>query len=120
MVLTDYELEQLLTDLETDRVERKESAADGAKIREAICAFANDMPGHALPGVVFIGVKMEAPSNNGRRDLEPPLARWHAPPATQFRLTVPSCAARVSCGGGFLACWDSASAEKNCFQSRRF
>lgn len=56
-MLTDNELQQLLTDPETDRVERKESITDGGKIREAICAFANDMPGHALPGVVFIGVK---------------------------------------------------------------
>ena len=56
-MLNDNELEQLLTGPETDRVERKESAADGTKICEAICAFANDMPGHGLPGVVFVGVK---------------------------------------------------------------
>lgn len=29
--------------------------ADGAKIKEAICAFANDYPRHGLPGVVFVG-----------------------------------------------------------------
>lgn len=54
--MTDRELEQLFIDMESDRVERKASASDGAKIRQAVCAFANDMPDHRLPGVVFIGV----------------------------------------------------------------
>lgn len=45
----------LLEDLESDRVERKASASDHKKIRQAICAFANDMPGHGNPGVLFIG-----------------------------------------------------------------
>ena len=58
------ELEALLSDLESDRVERKESASDGTRIREAICAFANDMPGHNEPGVVFVGVKDDG-SNAG-------------------------------------------------------
>src|SRR5690606_14340126 len=43
--------------LESDRVERKESIADVKRIRQAICAFANDMPGHGRPGVVFVGVR---------------------------------------------------------------
>ena len=51
------DLDRLRIDLESDRVERKESAADANKLRRNICAFANDLPGHALPGVVFIGVK---------------------------------------------------------------
>ncbi|MCL6501644.1 MAG: ATP-binding protein, partial [Pirellulales bacterium] len=55
-MLDDHELEALLADLEPDRVERKASLANPDKIREAICAFANDMPGHGRPGVVFIGV----------------------------------------------------------------
>ncbi len=56
---TDQELEALLDDLESDRTERKEAWAGSApeKVREAVCAFANDLPGHALPGVVFIGAK---------------------------------------------------------------
>lgn len=56
---TDQELETLLDDLESDRTERKEAWAGSApeKVREAVCAFANDLPGHALPGVVFIGAK---------------------------------------------------------------
>lgn len=53
--MDDNELEQLLVDLESDRTERKESVSDPSKIREAICAFANDMPDHRLPGVLFIG-----------------------------------------------------------------
>lgn len=56
-VMNDEELEQLLTDMESDRVERKESAFDAGRIRQAICAFANDMPNHRKPGVIFIGVK---------------------------------------------------------------
>jgi ATP-dependent DNA helicase RecG len=54
-MLTDSELEMLFHDQETDRVERKSSITDGGKIKEAICAFANDYPRHGLPGVVFIG-----------------------------------------------------------------
>lgn len=56
---TDQELESLLDDLESDRAERKEAWAGNAqhKVREAVCAFANDLPGHGLPGVVFIGAK---------------------------------------------------------------
>lgn len=54
--MTDTELEALLNEIESDRVERKESSADGDKIRQAICAFANDLSGHNLPGVLFVGV----------------------------------------------------------------
>jgi ATP-dependent DNA helicase RecG len=49
------ELRQLLNDIESDRVERKASLADKDKICQAICAFANDLPNHGLPGVLFIG-----------------------------------------------------------------
>lgn len=56
-MLEDQELEELLTDLESDRVERKESLGDTGRIRQAICAFANDMPNHQHPGVLFIGVR---------------------------------------------------------------
>ncbi len=55
-MLSDEELAGLFRDLETDRVERKESAKDTAKIAEAVCAFANDLPRHGAPGVVFIGI----------------------------------------------------------------
>jgi ATP-dependent DNA helicase RecG len=55
--MTDAELEVLLADLESDRVERKSSASDHEKIRETVCAFANDLPNHQLPGVIFVGAK---------------------------------------------------------------
>ena len=54
--MTDLELEGLLVDVESDRVERKESMSDGDKIRQAICAFANDLADHNQPGVLFVGV----------------------------------------------------------------
>ena len=54
--MDDQELAALLNDMESDRVERKASISDGKKIRQAICAFANDLPNHQKPGVLFIGV----------------------------------------------------------------
>ena len=54
---SDAELEALMSDLESDLVERKESAADGRKIRRNVCAFANDLPGYSRPGVVLVGVR---------------------------------------------------------------
>ena len=47
----------MLADLESDLVERKESLQGDApnRIREAVCAFANDLPDHRRPGVVFVG-----------------------------------------------------------------
>jgi ATP-dependent DNA helicase RecG len=45
--LTDQELLFLLDDLESDRIERKESFKGDVpkKARQAVCAFANDLPG---------------------------------------------------------------------------
>jgi ATP-dependent DNA helicase RecG len=54
--MNNQELEKLLNDLESDRVERKASISDRSKIRRAICAFANDLPNHQQAGVIFIGV----------------------------------------------------------------
>ncbi len=51
------ELLLLLSDLESDRVERKSSLSDPDRVREAICAFANDLPNSQKPGVIFIGAK---------------------------------------------------------------
>ncbi|QVL48378.1 MAG: ATP-binding protein [Thiocapsa sp.] len=55
----DDALEAMLADLESDRVERKESLKGKAPdtVREAVCAFANDLAGHGTPGVVFIGAR---------------------------------------------------------------
>lgn len=57
--LTDQALESLLDDIESDRAERKEAWAGNApdKVRQAICAFANDLPNYQQVGVVFIGAK---------------------------------------------------------------
>ena len=54
---TQHELEAMLADLESDLVERKESlhGDNPRKIRQAVCAFANDLPDHRRPGVVFVG-----------------------------------------------------------------
>ncbi|MDE0184905.1 MAG: putative DNA binding domain-containing protein [Candidatus Poribacteria bacterium] len=57
--LTDKELLQIIEDDEADRVEFKESLSGSApkEIREAICAFANDLPHREKPGYVFVGVR---------------------------------------------------------------
>jgi ATP-dependent DNA helicase RecG len=54
----DAQLEAMMLDLESDCVERKQSFQGDApqKVREAVCAFANDLAGHGEPGVVLIGV----------------------------------------------------------------
>jgi len=55
--IDDAELRALLADTESDRAERKEAATDSDKIGQAICAFANDMPGHDRPGVLFVNAR---------------------------------------------------------------
>ena len=55
----------MMADIESELVERKRSLrkTPGSrpgpieKIRQAVCAFANDLPGHRCPGVVFVGVR---------------------------------------------------------------
>ncbi len=56
---SDLELERMLSDVESDLTERKESFAGDAptKAREAVCAFANDLPNHGRPGVLFVGAR---------------------------------------------------------------
>lgn len=56
---SDQELEDMLFDIESDLAERKESFKGDAPttVREAICAFANDLPGRGTPGVVYIGAR---------------------------------------------------------------
>lgn len=58
MPYTKDDLERLLADVESDLVERKESLRGDAPrtIRQAVCAFANDLPDHRRAGVVFVGV----------------------------------------------------------------
>jgi ATP-dependent DNA helicase RecG len=56
---TGEEIEAILSDIESDLAERKESWGDSApeKGREAVCAFANDLPDHRRPGVLFVGAR---------------------------------------------------------------
>lgn len=56
---SDSQLEQMMADVESELVERKESMRGDVpqRIQEAVCAFANDLPNHRRPGVVFVGVK---------------------------------------------------------------
>ena len=56
---SDAELATLMADAESDLVERKETFAGEAPnaVRQAICAYANDLPDHRRPGVIFVGVR---------------------------------------------------------------
>jgi ATP-dependent DNA helicase RecG len=54
---TDAQLVELLTNQESQLVERKRSGADRSGIRKNICAFANDLPGAGKSGVILIGVE---------------------------------------------------------------
>ena len=67
-MVTREELESLFADLESDRVERKENANDGDRVRQAICALANDLPNHRHPGVIFLGQKDDGSCANLRID----------------------------------------------------
>jgi len=53
------EIHALLRDLESDRSERTTSTKKTDKFGEAICAFANDLPNHAKPGYLLVGVDDE-------------------------------------------------------------
>jgi len=55
----DAALERFLREPESDLAERKESFHGDAPttVREAVCAFANDLPDHQRPGVVFVGAR---------------------------------------------------------------
>src|SRR6266571_8123076 len=59
MRYSDAELKALLDDIESDLAERKQSWRGDApeKGRQAICAFANDLPDHRKPGVLFVGAR---------------------------------------------------------------
>lgn len=59
---TDEELLQIIETGESESVEFKETMSGNApdRIREAICAFANDLSGNNKQGIVFVGVKDNA------------------------------------------------------------
>jgi ATP-dependent DNA helicase RecG len=54
-MLTEAQLLTLLATPESFRVEKTVATSDTDKFREAICSFANDMPGTGLPGYLLIG-----------------------------------------------------------------
>lgn len=58
-MLTIPEIEELAQDMESDRIERKENfgGSTRAKVAQAICAYANDLPNNQAPGLVLIGMK---------------------------------------------------------------
>ena len=62
------EIERLLSDLESDRVERTRSVSDSDKFCKAICAFANDLPGHRAAGYLCIGVDAKGVPTAARID----------------------------------------------------
>jgi len=64
MTMTDGELDALLLQGEADRTECKRNAADMDRIREAVCAFSNDLPDHREPGVVCIGIENDGTCSN--------------------------------------------------------
>lgn len=65
--LTDAELLELLDQAESDRAERKQTwKGDAPKTgRQAVCAFANDLPNHSLPGVLFVGARDDGTPTGG-------------------------------------------------------
>ena len=80
--MTIDEIRALLNDIESDRVERTISTTNTDKFGQAICAFANDLPDHRLPGYLFLGVtddgavmvtEMKSPS--GERALQEAIAQ---------------------------------------------
>ena len=56
---TEAQLAAMLADVESDLVERKETFDGDAPnaVRQAICAFANDLPNHRRAGVIFVGAR---------------------------------------------------------------
>jgi len=56
-MINEQDLGRLLADLESDRVERTTSTDATDKFCEAICAFANDMPGNDCSGYLIIGAR---------------------------------------------------------------
>ncbi|MBU6409192.1 MAG: putative DNA binding domain-containing protein [Verrucomicrobia bacterium] len=73
MRYSDDELEALLTNIESDLAERKETWTGDApeKGRQAACAFANDLPEHRKSGVLFVGAKDDGtPIGFGAKDAD--------------------------------------------------
>lgn len=55
-MITREELDEMLVNLEEDRIEKTISVSKVEKFGEALCAFANDFPNHQKPGYLIVGV----------------------------------------------------------------
>jgi ATP-dependent DNA helicase RecG len=55
-MLSREELVQMISDIESHRVERTISTNNNDKFAEAICAFSNDLPNTRQPGYLLVGV----------------------------------------------------------------
>jgi ATP-dependent DNA helicase RecG len=55
--MTEAELRIIVAECESDRIEFTTSVNKTDKFAEAICAFANDLPGYSKPGYLMIGVQ---------------------------------------------------------------
>jgi ATP-dependent DNA helicase RecG len=64
-MIDENRLLELMADLESSGVERTTSVNDTAKFSEAVCAFANDLPGSKQPGFLLIGVDDKTGSPTG-------------------------------------------------------
>jgi len=64
--MDESELLDLFQELESDRADRKREYNDKLKdsICETICAFANDLPNHNKPGIIFIGQNDDGSCHN--------------------------------------------------------
>jgi len=58
-MISELDLTTLLAQPESDRCERTESVNKTDKFAEAICAFANDLANHRLPGYLIIGARAD-------------------------------------------------------------
>ncbi|MCL2747291.1 MAG: putative DNA binding domain-containing protein [Oscillospiraceae bacterium] len=70
--LSNCQLTAMLDDIESDTSERKRSMKGETPdtARQAICAFANDLPGYNKPGILFVGVNDDGtPSNEPITDV---------------------------------------------------
>lgn len=56
IMITQGDLDQMILQLEEDRVEKTISRNDTEKFGQAICSFANDLPNYNKPGYLIVGV----------------------------------------------------------------
>ena len=105
-MINEAQLLSLLQSTESFRIEKTTSTDATEKFREAICAFANDMPGSGLPGFLLIGYDDKAKKASGLKvsdDLLEQLASYARdgtilpPPAlVTYKITLSSGAGEIA------------------------